>query len=92
MHGDGDPHAGVRARELLEDEHVREEVRARATVLLWHAHAHEPELGEPGEELVREPVLAIPGGGVGRDLGVGDLACKPLDLALVVRQLEVHRP
>ena len=40
--------------ELLEHEHVGEEVRARAAVLLGDADAHQPELAERGEQLARE--------------------------------------
>ena len=43
--------AGVGARELLEHEHVGEEVRARAAVLAGHAHAHQPELAELREDV-----------------------------------------
>ena len=44
--GDRDADAGVRARQLLEHEDVRDEVRAGAAVLLGHADAHQPELAE----------------------------------------------
>ena len=60
VHGDGHADAGVGARELLEHEHVGEEVRARAAVLLRHAHAHQAELAELGEQVAREVVVAIP--------------------------------
>ena len=66
--GDRDADARVAARELLEHEHVGEEVGAGAAVLLGHADAHQPELGELGEELAREAVLAIPLGRVRLDL------------------------
>ena len=46
VHRDRHPDAGVGARELLEHEDVREEVGARAAVLLGDADAHQPELGE----------------------------------------------
>ena len=92
VHGDRHAHAGVGPRELLEHEDVREEVRACAAVLLGHAHAHQPELGELREELVREPVLAIPLRRVRRDLRVRELARERLDLALLGGELEVHRP
>ena len=58
--------------------------------LLGDADAHQAELAELGEHLPREPVLAVPLGGVRRDLGVGDLARERLDLALLVGQGEVH--
>ena len=74
MHRDGHPHPRVRPGELLEHEDVGEEVGTGAAVLLGDAHAHQPELGELREELVGEAVLAIPGGGVRDDLGLGELA------------------
>src|SRR5205085_2693672 len=90
VHRDGDADTRVRPRELLEDEDVREEVRARAPVLLRDADAHQAELGELGEELAREAVLAVPLGRVGLDLLLRDLADERLNLALIVRQGEVH--
>ena len=90
MHCDGDANAGVRARELLEHEDVREEVRARAAVGLRHADAHQAELGQLREDLAREAVLAIPVGRVRRDLRVRELPRERLDLALVVGEREVH--
>ena len=44
VHGDRDADAGVATRELLENEDVAQEVRARAAVLGRHADPHEPEL------------------------------------------------
>ena len=52
--------------------HVGEEVRARAAVLLGHAHAHQPELAQLREDLAREAVLAVPRRRVRRDLLVGE--------------------
>ena len=85
MHGDRHADAGVGARELLQHEDVGEEVRARAAVLLGHADAHQPELGELAEELLREVVLAVPLGRVRLDLGLRELARQRLDLLLVRR-------
>jgi len=89
---DGDGHAdtGVAARQLLEDEDVREEVRARPAVLLRHADAEEAEIGELREHLAREPVRAIPLGCVGLDLRPRQLPRDGLDLALLRRELELH--
>ena len=92
MHGDRDADARVAARELLEHEHVGEEVRAGAAVLLRHADAHQPELGELGEDVAREVVLAIPLGGVRLDLGADEVARERLDLLLLGGELEVHQP
>ena len=64
VHRDGHADAGVGARELLEHQHVGEEVGARAAVLLGHADAHQPEPSELAEQLARERVLAVPAGGV----------------------------
>ena len=91
VHGDRDADSGVAARELLQHEDVREEVGAGAAVLLGHADAHQSELAELREELGREAVLAVPGGRVGNDLRLGDLARERLDLALVLAEREVHR-
>ena len=88
--GDGDADTGVRARQLLEHEDVREEVRARAAVLLGHAHAHEPELGELREHVARETVLAIPFRRVRLDPLAGEVAGERLDLPLLRAQLEIH--
>ena len=46
VHGDGDADPRVAARELLDHEHVGEEVGAGAAVLLRDADAHQAELGE----------------------------------------------
>ena len=42
-------------------------------------------------ELARKAMLTVPLGRVRRDLRAGDVARQRLDLALVGRQLEVHR-
>ena len=91
MHGDGDADAGIRARELLEDEDVGEEVGAGAAELRRNADAHQPELGELPVQLGGEAVLPVPGGRVRLDLGLRDLPRERLDLPLVGRELEVHR-
>jgi hypothetical protein len=56
------------ARQLLDRDRVRERVGARAAVLLGDRHAHQPELGQLRDELVREAVLAVELGGDRRDL------------------------
>ena len=90
MHADRHPHAGVRPGDLLEDEDVRDEVRARAAVLLRDAHAHQAELGELAEDLLREVVLAIPLRRVRLDLGRSEVARDRLDVPLLRSELEVH--
>ena len=61
-----------------------------AAVLLRHARAHQPELGELAEDLLREVVLPVPLGCVRLDLGRAELPGDRLDVALVGGQLEVH--
>jgi hypothetical protein len=77
---------------FFQDEDIRDEVRPCAAVFLRHAHAHQPELGQLRVELGREPVLPVPVGRVRLDLGLREVAGDGLDLALLGRQLEVHRP
>src|SRR4051812_48340985 len=86
---DGDRHAeaGVRARQLLENEAVAEEVGPGPGVLLGDADPHEAELAEVLDDLLRERVLAVPRGGGRRDLLVGEAPREVADLALVVGQL-----
>ena len=82
---DGDRHADARvaARELLDHEHVREEVGPGAAVLLRQADAHQAELGELREDVAREVVLAVPLGRVRLDLGADEVARERLDLLLL---------
>ena len=90
VHRDRDADAGIRARELLEHQDVREEVGARAAVLLRHAHAQQPELAELAEQLAGKPCARSQADGVRLDLGLRELACERLDLALLGGELEVH--
>ena len=91
MDSDGDTDAGISPRELFEHEDVREEVRAGAAVLLGDAGTEKPEFRELRIQLAREVVVAVPSGRVWLDLRARDVACQRLDLALIRRQLEVHR-
>ena len=59
MRGDGDRHGGVDTRELLDGDRVRKGVRPRPAVGLRQRDAHEPELGEPVHDVVREAVLVV---------------------------------
>ena len=85
--GEGHAGAGVGAGDLLEDEHVAEEVGACAAGRLGHADAHQPELAELGEHVPGEAVLAVPLGGARRDHLVGEATRQLADLALLVAQL-----
>ena len=92
MHRDRDANAGVGPRELLDHEHVGEEVGSGTAVLLGDAYAHQPKAGELREDLAREVVVAVPVGRVRLDLGPDEVACERLDLLLLGRELEVHQP
>src|SRR5947207_366394 len=83
VNGDRDPDPGVGARELLEHEHVREEVGAAAAVLLGDADAEQTDLGEPLEQRPWEPMVAVPLRCVRLDLVASELARERLDLPLL---------
>ena len=68
VRGDGDRHRRVDPRQLLDRDRVRERVGAGAAVLLRDRDAHEPELGEARDDVVREAVLAVELLGDRRDL------------------------
>jgi hypothetical protein len=86
-----DRHGRVDPRELLDGDRVGQRVAARAAVLLGERDAHEPELAELRDDLVREALLAIELLGHRRDLVAGEVADGLLDEAVVVGQVEEHR-
>ena len=59
MRGDGDRDRRVEARELLDRERIGQRVGAGAAVLLRDRHPHQPEVGQLGDELVGEALLAV---------------------------------
>ena len=88
------PTPGVGARELLEHEHVGDEVRAGAAELLGHADAHQPELAElrgrpRAGSAARGPTAAA----CGAISSSANRAREVADLALLVGELgsEAHR-
>ena len=92
VHRDGDREAGVVARELLDDQAERGVVEAGAAVLLGDGHAQHAELGQRAQRVERDVVVGVPGGGVGRNLALAELAHERLDLALGVGQFGDHGP
>ncbi len=70
-------------RELLDREAVREVVGAAAAVLLRERQAEQPEPAHREHRLDREAVVAVPVGGVRRDLGLGELAHDVAELHLL---------
>ena len=77
----------VTARQLLQDQHVGEEVRARPAVLLGDADAHEPQVAEGGEDVGGKRVVPVPLGGVRHDLLVREPPRQRADLLLLGGQL-----
>ena len=90
VRGDGDRDRRVDARQLLDGDRVRNRVAARAAVLLGNRQAHQAELGELRDELVREARLAVELLGDRRHARLGEVADGAPDELLLVRQLEVH--
>ena len=87
---DGDRDRRIDARQLLDRDRVRERVGARAAVLLRDRHAHQPELGELGHQLVREAFLAVELLGDGRDLLQRELAHRVAQQLVLRFEVEVH--
>ena len=69
-----DRHRRVDPAELLDGDRVGERVAAGAAVLLRERDPHQVELAELGDDLVREPLLAVELLGDRLDLGEGELA------------------
>ena len=78
-----DRHRRVDAGELLDREAVREVVGAAAAVLLRERQAEQPEPAHREHGLDREAVVAVPVGGVRRDLGLRELAHDAAELHLL---------
>ena len=91
VRGDGDRDGRLDPCELFDGDRVRERVGARAAVLLGDRHPHQPEVCEPVDEVIREPLLAIELLCDGRDL----LGCKRTDRLpdelVLVAEVEVQR-
>ena len=87
---DGDRDGRVDARQLLDRDRVRDGVGAGAAVLLGDRDAHQPELGELRDELVREALLAVELLGDRRDARLGEVAHRAPEQLLLVGQLVVH--
>jgi len=69
-----------------------EGVAARAAVLLRDRNAHQPELGQLSDEIVREAVLSVELLGHRRDALQRKLAHRLADQLMLGRKVEVHRP
>ena len=89
--GDGDGHARVDPRQLLDRDRVRQRVEARAAQLLGHRHPHQAEPAERRDDRVGEAALAVELLGDRRDLALGDLAHGRAQGDLLVGEPLVHR-
>ena len=90
VRGHRDRDRRVDPRQLLDRDRVGERVGAGAAVLLRDRHAHQPELGELRDELVREAVLAVELRGDRRDPLLRELANGRADELVLGREVEVH--
>jgi hypothetical protein len=88
-HVDGERHAqsGVAARDLLERQHVRDEVGACAAVFGRDARAEQAQLAHLRQDVLGERVLAVPCRRLGRHDLVGKAPREVADLPLFVGQV-----
>ncbi len=90
MRRDGDCHGRVHAGQLLDRDRVGERVGACAAVFLGDGNAHQPELGELGDEVVREAALPVELLGDRRDSIACERADRVADQLVLGREVEVH--
>ena len=90
MRRERDRDRGVDARQLLDDDCVRDRVRARAAVLLGDRHPHQPELGELRDEVVGEALLAVELGRDRSDAVARELAHGLANELLLLGEVEVQ--
>ena len=88
--GDRDRHRRVDAGKLLDNERVRQGVETRASVVLGDRDAHDAELREAGDDVVREAVLPVELRGDGRDPRLGELSHGATEELAVLAEIEVH--
>ncbi len=87
---EGDRDRRVDARQFLDDDRVRDRIRARAAVFLGNRHAHEAELGELRDEVVREALLAVEVGRDGGDATLREVAHCLAEELLLLGEVEVQ--
>ena len=90
MRRDGDRDGRVDARQLLDRDRVRDRVAARAAVLLRDREAHEAELAELRDELVREATGQVELLGDRLDPLSRERPDRVADQLLLGSQVEVH--
>ena len=90
VRGHRDRDRRVDPRQLFDRDRIGERVGPGAAVLLRERHAHQPELGQLRDQLVREAVLAVELLGGRRDPLLGELANGGADELVLGREVEVH--
>jgi len=83
---------GRAPRELLLRDAPAHRVRAGAAVLGWDRHPQDVELRHALVQIPGKLVGPVDVRGARSDLALGELAAQVADLALRVRQVEVHGP
>ena len=90
MCGHRDRNGRIDTRQLLDADRVRQRVGPGAAVLLGDRHAHQPELGELADDLVRETLLTVELLGDGRDPLDRELANRLAEQLVLGLEVEVH--
>jgi len=90
VRGERDRDRRVDARQLLDDDRVRQRVGARAAVLLGDGHPHQAELGELRRQLVWEALFAVELLRDGRHLLQCELPDGVADQLVLLVEIEVH--
>ena len=83
-------HRRIDPGQFLERQAVGHRGHAGAAVGLGDLDAHQPEIGELGQQIRREVLRLVPGANVGPDLPIGELAHAPGEQHLVFGQRHVE--
>ena len=90
MRGTSEADRRVVARESLDDQHLRERVRAAAAEFFRECNAEEAELAELLDDMPREGLVLVPLGRMRLDLALGEVGQRLADAALLFSQIEIH--
>ncbi len=90
MRGAGESDRRVVARESLDDEHLRERVRAAAAELFRERDTEKAELAELLDDMPREALFLVPLGRVRLDFALGEVGQRLADAPLLFGQIEIH--
>lgn len=90
MRGAREPDRCVVAREPLDDEYLREGVRAAAAEFFRKCDAEKAELAELLDDVPRERLLLVPPGRMRLDFALGEVGQRFADALLLFGKIEVH--